>query len=556
MLFNELFVDEDLVRALSDQGITEATPIQEASLEKLLKGHDLIGQSQTGSGKTIAFSIPLIELVDPDDRLPQGIVLCPTRELALQVTEEIRKLLKYKAGIRTVCLYGGEPIQHQISDLRKGAQLLIATPGRLLDHMRRHSIKLSNVQMIVLDEADEMLNMGFKEDIDLILAQLPEIRQTVLYSATMGDDVISIGERFMENPDHVHVGEDQPLTVDTVRQVYFVLKNSEKTAGLERLLRVEEEPRTLVFCNTKKRAAQLAEDLVEDGFGAEALHGDLKQIQRDLVMRRFRQKEFSLLVATDVAARGLDISDIDLVVNYDLPEDEEAYIHRIGRTARAGKSGLAYSFALEKEVPYVKELASFTGAAIEPRRIPSLQDIEEAKRRHLLRDVRQILDSGKEKEGTISPFGRMEKYRSAVEELVKEGYPAEDIACALMTRYLYVPAKTAYAGKRASAISGLAEDDASHQDRLSRAPKRYAKTDEPKIKLYLNVGKRNRMKVRDLLQLFEELAGISRDLMGQIDLLENFSYVQIPSSLAASAIAEIDGKNWKEHRIHLEIAKD
>ena len=536
MTFEQLGIDEDLLQAIQDLGYTEPTPIQLTSIEKLLKGYDLIGQSRTGTGKTAAFGIPLIELIDPDERFLQALVLCPTRELCMQVAEELRKLLKYKAGIRVVPLYGGQPIAHQIGDLKKGAQIVVATPGRMIDHLHRHTLRTEQVQMAVLDEADEMLRMGFQEDSDLLLSQLPTPRQTVLYSATMPEDVVRLASVYMEDPVRIHVGQEDPLTVDSVQQTYFEVRPGQKLEALLRLLRLEEPEKAIIFCNTKKRVSDLTEELKDQKLPAEGLHGDLKQIQRDLTMRRFRNREIKYLVATDVAARGLDISDIDVVFNYDLPENEELYVHRIGRTARAGKNGRAYSFVSGRELTRLEEIASFTGASLNPGHLPTLQDMEEAAKERLMKDVSLVLREYRAAASHYT-FGRLSKYLPDIQALEAEGYTGEEVAAALLTRALY--------------------RESNETDNLTKTPvRKKAAKDEPMIRLYFNIGKKQSVKVKDFIWLLQEKAGISQQLLGRIDLLETFTYLELPASLAQSAIEALDGTSLRGHRLHLEIAKE
>ena len=536
MTFEELGLDEDLLEAVRDLGYENPTPIQEACIGKLLKGFDLIGQSKTGTGKTAAFGIPLTLLIDPDDRRMQALVLCPTRELCMQVAEDLRRLLKYKSGIRVVPVYGGQPIAHQINDLKKGAQIIVGTPGRFIDHVRRHTLRTEQVQMVVLDEADEMFSMGFKDDIDLILAQLPVPRQTVLFSATMPEEVEKLAKQYMEEPSRIHIGEEDSMTVDQVKQYYYELRPGQKTEALLRLLKVEDPKSAIIFCNTKKRVSDLTEELKDQGIQAEGLHGDLKQVQRDLVMRRFRGREIKLLIATDVAARGLDISDVELIVHYDLPEDDELYVHRTGRTARAGKSGKSYVFVSPKELERLSKVASFTGANIEARKIPTLQEIEEARKQRILKDLRLILKENSQNAKELT-FGRIGKYEQEIQTLKSEGYPAEQIAAGLLLLSLYVPSD--------------------QTDELSRTPKRYlAKTDkESMVRLYINLGKQQKIRVKDLTGLLEEKCGITYQMIGRIDLLESFTYMEIPSSLASSVIEEIDGTSLRGHRLHVELAK-
>jgi len=524
--FEELNIDEDILEAVRDLGYETATPIQISCIENLLKGYDLIGQSRTGTGKTAAFAIPMIELVDPDDRRMQGVVLCPTRELCMQNAEEIRKLLKYKPGIRVVSVYGGQPINYQINDMRKGFQIMTATPGRLLDHLRRHTLKLDQVQMVVLDEADEMLDMGFKEDIDLILSQMPEPRQTVLLSATMGEDVKEIAREFMEDPVEIRTTPEDRLTVDEISQEYFEVKAKMKTEALCRLLDLEMPERALIFCNTKKKAAEIAEALKERELPADALHGDLKQAQRDLIMRRFRSGDIKWLVATDVAARGLDIHGIDVVFNYDLPDEMEFYVHRIGRTGRAGKTGRSYTFIVGKEIEKLAQIQSYTGAKVTPRMLPTLQEIEACHKDRLLGEIRQIL------KGTDPSLPSVTKYRAEVEGLMAEGYDAPGIAAALMAKLLYTPSS----------------------DPLSRHPSLIVSDTDEMVRLFFSIGRKQSVRVKDLVGLIAAKCGVPASAVGHIDILETFSYVEVPSSTAAEVIGTLDGETLKGSRLSVQLA--
>ena len=341
--FEDMQLSKEIYQAVLDMGFEEATPIQSQAIPLVKAGKDIIGQSQTGTGKTAAFGIPCLERIDPDDRRLQALILCPTRELAIQVSEEFRKLLKYKDNIRVVPIYGGQPIDRQILALKKGAQVVIGTPGRVMDHMRRRTLKMETVQMMILDEADEMLDMGFREDIETILVKIPEDHQTLLFSATLSPEILDITRRFQRDPEYVKIVRKE-LTVPNIEQYYFDVKEKTKLEALTRIIDVYMPNLAMVFCNTKKRVDDLVELLQGRGYFAEGLHGDLKQAQRDKVMQKFRNGTIEILVATDVAARGIDVDDIDIVFNYDVPQDEEYYVHRIGRTGRAGRSGKGLHF--------------------------------------------------------------------------------------------------------------------------------------------------------------------------------------------------------------------
>ena len=353
MKFEELNIDSRILRAIVDMGFEETSPIQAKAIPAVKEGRDVIGQAQTGTGKTAAFGIPMLEKVDPKDKHVQAVVLCPTRELAIQVADEIRKLAKYMHGVKVLPIYGGQDIVKQIRSLKSGVQIVIGTPGRVMDHMRRKTVKFDHVHMITLDEADEMLNMGFREDIETILKEFPEERQTVLFSATMPQPIMEIARDYQKDAELIKVVRKE-LTVQNIQQYYFEVAPKSKEEVLSRLIDIYNPKLSIVFCNTKKQVDDLTSALKGRGYFAEGLHGDLKQQQRDRVMDNFRKGRVDILVATDVAARGIDVDDVDVVFNYDLPQDEEYYVHRIGRTGRAGREGLAFSFVVGREVYKLK----------------------------------------------------------------------------------------------------------------------------------------------------------------------------------------------------------
>ncbi|HEY8903701.1 MAG TPA: DEAD/DEAH box helicase, partial [Chthoniobacterales bacterium] len=333
--FPELGLSPELLKAIERMGFEEASPIQSLAIPVLLTGRDVIGQSQTGSGKTAAFAIPAIERVDPTVRATQVLVLCPTRELAVQVAEEVAKLASFKRGVRELPIYGGASYDRQIRGLKEGAQIVIGTPGRVIDHLERGTLRLDDIHTVILDEADRMLDMGFRDDIESILEQAPEDRQTVLFSATLPRVIQDLIRRFTNDPENIRI-EPQALTIPNIDQVYYEVDRRSKLEALCRIVDVQDVKCAIIFCATKMMCDQLAEQLAARGYAADKLHGDMTQAMRERVMRRFRDRKIEFLVATDVAARGLDVEDIEVVFNYDLPQDGEDYVHRIGRTGRAG----------------------------------------------------------------------------------------------------------------------------------------------------------------------------------------------------------------------------
>lgn len=373
----EPLLDNRIVRAIREMGFEKLSPIQEQAIPYLLQGEDIIGQAQTGTGKTAAFGIPAIQHINPDVKKLQTIILCPTRELAIQAAEELRKIAKYMHGIKVLPVYGGQDISRQIAGLR-GVQIIVGTPGRVMDHMRRRTIKLDLVNMVVLDEADEMLNMGFREDMELILGQIPGEHQTALFSATMPKPILEITDRFQNDAKLVKVAA-QELTIPLVSQKFYRVKNQDKDAACVRLLEYYQPKLTLIFCNTKKKVDELSDLLKEQGFQAEGLHGDLSQAQRDAVMKRFRNGGTSILIATDVAARGIDVDDVEAVINYDIPQDIEYYVHRIGRTGRAGRKGRSFTFANSREIYKIREIERVCHTTITEKKLPGAAKVLKAK---------------------------------------------------------------------------------------------------------------------------------------------------------------------------------
>ncbi len=373
----EPLLDDRILRAIREMGFQKLSPIQEQAIPYLLEGEDIIGQAQTGTGKTAAFGIPVIQKVNPELRKLQTVILCPTRELAIQASEELRKLAKYMHGIKVLPVYGGQEIGKQISALR-GVQIIVGTPGRVMDHMRRHTIKLEHVNMVVLDEADEMLNMGFREDMELILGQIPNEHQTALFSATMPQPILDITSRFQKDARLVRVAAKE-LTIPLVAQRYYRVRSEYKDAACVRLLQYYQPKLCLIFCNTKKKVDELAEVLKKQGFQAEGLHGDMSQHQRDVAMGRFRNGSTNILIATDVAARGIDVDDVEAVINYDIPQDIEYYVHRIGRTGRAGRKGRSFTFVNHREMYKIREIERVCRTEIEEKKLPGAAKVMRAK---------------------------------------------------------------------------------------------------------------------------------------------------------------------------------
>ena len=421
-LFSELGLSAELLKAIDKLGFEQASPIQAASIPVLLTGKDIVGQSQTGSGKTAAFAIPAIEKTDPALKAVQILILCPTRELAVQVSEEIHKLCLFKRGITALPIYGGQSYERQFWGLKQGAQIVIGTPGRVMDHMRRGTLRLETVKMAILDEADVMLNMGFRDDIETILKAIPKERQTVFFSATISRPIRELIEKYSREPQSVQI-EQKAMTVSTVEQVYYEVDRRYKIDLLTRIIDIHDLKLGIIFCNTKRMVDDLVDHLGAQGYLADRLHGDMSQGMRDRVMNKFRKSGLEFLVATDIAARGIDVDDVQVVFNYDLPYDVEDYVHRIGRTGRAGRSGRAISFVAGRELFQIRNIEHYTNTRITRAKIPTAGEVEEARNNVFLEKLRLTLQGGK-----------YPKQDHLLERLLEEGFSSTDIASACLAQ--------------------------------------------------------------------------------------------------------------------------
>ncbi|MCX7923467.1 MAG: DEAD/DEAH box helicase [Clostridia bacterium] len=520
--FEELELSKEIQKAVTDMGFEEATPIQSQSIPSILKGIDVIGQAQTGTGKTAAFGIPALERINPENRRLQAVVLCPTRELAIQVAEELKKLSKYKRGIQILPVYGGQPIERQIKALRKGVHMIIGTPGRVLDHLKRDTIKMDSVKMAVLDEADEMLDMGFREDIESILENTPESRQTVFFSATMPKPILDLTKKFQKDPQLIKVIHKE-MTVPSIEQYYFEVKEQTKHDILSRLIDMHNFKLSLVFCNTKKRVDELVSNLQTRGYSAEGLHGDMKQSQRDSVMSKFRRGAVEVLVATDVAARGIDVDDVEAVFNYDVPQDEENYVHRIGRTGRAGRAGRAFTFVVGRDIYKIRDIQRYTKTKIKPQKPPSLSDVEEIRTTTFLEKVK----------GTIEE-GHLGKYLNWVERLIEEDYNTLDIAAALLKMSL---------GEENTSKEEVVQEDFGDTGGA-----------EGMVRLFINVGSNQRIQARDIVGSIAGETGIPGKLIGAIDIFDKYTFVEVPREYAKDVLMTMKNNQIKGKKINIEPA--
>src|SRR5664280_204649 len=419
-LFSELGLSPEVLKAVEKMGFEKAAPIQAEAIPVLMSGRDVVGQSQTGSGKTAAFAIPAIEKTDPALKTVQVLILCPTRELAVQVSEEIHKLAFFKRGINCLPIYGGQSYERQFFGLKQGAQIVIGTPGRLMDHMRRGTLRLETIKMVILDEADVMLNMGFREDIETIVKDAPKERQTVFFSATIPRPIRELIEKYSRDPQNVRV-EQKAMTVPTVEQVYYEVDRRYKIELLTRLIDIHDLKLGIIFCNTKRMVDDLVDHLEAQGYMADRLHGDMTQAQRDRVMNKFRKSGLEFLVATDVAARGIDVDDVQVVFNYDLPYDSEDYVHRIGRTGRKGLSGRAISFVSGRELFQIRNIERYANTRIQRGKIPTENEVAEARENVFTDKLKALLTSGE-----------FTKHDRLIESLIEENFSSSDITSALI----------------------------------------------------------------------------------------------------------------------------
>ncbi|MCA6069684.1 MAG: DEAD/DEAH box helicase [Endomicrobium sp.] len=527
--FSELNLSNEIIKAVEDLGFEEATPIQSLSIPKMMEGIDIIGQAQTGTGKTAAFGIPVLEKIDVKNKVVQTIILCPTRELAIQVAEELKLFSKYKKGINIVPVYGGQPIQRQIVALHKGAQIVIGTPGRVIDHLERKTLKLDTASTVVLDEADEMLDMGFRDDIELILKSMPEERQTVFFSATMPKEFLFLTKKYQRHPETIKVVSEK-LTVPLIEQYYFDIREHQKLEALTRCLDMYAPNLSIVFCNTKRRVDEITSSLQARGYAADALHGDMNQSQRDRVMTKFRSGAIELLIATDVAARGIDVDDIDMIFNYDVPKDDEDYVHRIGRTGRAGKTGKAYSFVSGKDIYKLRDIQRYTKANIKRVQVPSLADVENTKATIMLDKIKEVL---KEKD--------LEKYTRMAESLIADETTSLDVAAALLKMMFISEKKEQKADVFASASSSKYSDTGARNSSMAR--------------LFINIGKKDNVRAGDFVGAIAGEAGISGDSVGNIKILDAFSFVEVPRDQADNVISALHSSNIKGKKVSVELAK-
>ena len=517
MKFSELNLSFELNRAIEELGFTEATPVQEQCIPAVMDGRDVIGQSQTGTGKTAAFGLPLLEKLEVlEKRLPQVLIMTPTRELTLQVTAEMRKFAKYKEGIRVVSIYGGDPITTQIRDLKGGADIIVGTPGRIQDHINRRTLKFSSLKALVLDEADEMLKMGFKEEIEEIIKSLPTERQTLLFSATMPKPILDIVNNYQTNPVHIKTKQKE-MTVNTVQQYVYEVNQGDKAKVLVQLMEYYRPESSMIFCNTKKMVDDLSALIASKGYSTAAIHGDMKQEMRTMVMSKFKNKKIEHLVCTDVAARGIDVEGLDMVFNYDVPQETEYYVHRIGRTGRAGKSGISVTLTTPRQRYVISELERLTKASITRQEMPSLNEIQAVRFEHMTHDIMKTLKADIPAE-----------IKALVEKLVDEGLSPIQLSEALLYKVI---------------------GDDIFQEAQKPVEKQRRATKVNTTHIELDVGSRQGIAAAHLVSAIAEASGISGKDIGKIRIQDRFSHVEVPQEFVREIIEALNQNTIKSFKV-------
>jgi len=607
--FSDLPVSEFILRAVEEMGFEYTTPIQAQGIPVVMRGGDFIGQAQTGTGKTAAFGIPAIEAVDVDSKSTQVLVMCPTRELALQVKEQIQKLAKYKRGLNVAAIYGGESYERQFLALKKGSQIVVGTPGRIMDHIDRKTLILSDIKLAILDEADEMLNMGFREDIEKILSFAPEVRQTVLFSATMSSEILSIAKRFQKNPEIVRTLKTEVSNAN-IEQFYFSVRREAKMEVMTRLIDVHNLKLMLVFANTKSKVDEIVSDLQIRGYAAEGLHGDMRQQVRTQVMSKFRAGTTTILVATDVAARGIDVSGVDAVFNYDVPQDLEYYVHRIGRTGRAGKTGKAFMFISARDRGALRGIENYTKAKIEQGTIPTYAELVQTRHQRFVDQVKETLTAGVDA-----------SFDGIIAQLSKEGYSDAQIMAALIKmqvgavksdfsdNQLSDSFRESRGNDRDSRFGGNSRDSrpafgrssrdggsreggsrdggrredgygnregrsessnsfGGNRDGVQRERRfepRERRSESPTggrgsgnadmVRLFLSLGRKDNVAPNHIVGAITSETSIAGRAIGQIDIYDKFSFVEIPQADVKRVLDGMQGKTINARQVSMEVAK-
>lgn len=543
MRFSDLNLSKEVLQAIDDMGFESPSEVQEGTIPLILEGRDVLAQAQTGTGKTASFGIPMIERIQDDCDGMQGLVLVPTRELARQVSDELKKLAKYKKFISIVPIYGGADMGKQLRDLKKGADIVVGTPGRVMDHMKRKTIVLDDLKFLTLDEADEMFDMGFRDDMKTIIEKTNPDRQTLFFSATFDNDIKEFSRLYQVNPAKVII-EKKELTAEKIEQFYLELNRNMKTEILNRLILIHKPKKSIIFCNTKRMVEALELEIAQRGYKVDSLHGDMRQSSRDNVMKKFRNGTIDVLIATDVAARGLDVSDIDLVFNYDLPQQAEYYVHRIGRTARAGKKGASFTFVTSRDFPKFKEIEKYANIKMEKMKLPTKSDVEKESLNNLFDKVNKNIIRAEDQEN----------YTEVLNKLLAEGHSLYDISASLLKMVKESTNKTKIKDlDRVDYGKSFEISKGSDSSKRKSKDKGMKKIKGPKI--FINKGKRDGLDSRDIIKLLGKHTDLAPSDIGRINIMPNFSFVEIPKKMIEDAIRDIDGKSLKGKSIKAEYSE-
>lgn len=544
MSFDNLGVREDLLRAITDLGFENPMPVQEKVIPILLNGdHDVVALAQTGTGKTAAFGLPVIQRIDTDRNVPQALILAPTRELCLQISSDLTDFSKYTSGLVVLPVYGGSSIQSQISALKKGVQIIVATPGRLIDLIKRGVVKLNDVHTVVLDEADEMLNMGFIESIEDILRHVPEQRKMLLFSATMPAEVARIAKRFMTNPEEVVIGTRNQGAAN-VRHIYYMVNARDKYLALKRVADDNPNIYAIVFCRTRRDTQEVADSLIHDGYNADALHGDLSQQQRDIVMKKFRDRVISILVATDVAARGLDVDDLTHVINFGLPEDTAVYTHRSGRTGRAGKTGTSVAIIHSREKGRLREIERIIGKKFEHRQVPTPEHIIEKQLYNLADRIEKVKVDDAEIDKYVTGVSRKLSWLSQ-EDLLKRVLSLEFNR--LLDYYKDAPNIDFIDEKPTKKKKERQVPTEKEKDRRT--------AERGMERIYVNAGKREGFFAGNLIDTLNKSIQGKRVDVGRIDLMPGYSLFDVKKADARRVVDSLRGAEFMGKRLYAEIAE-
>lgn len=510
--FKDLALSPAILKAIEEIGYVKPSPIQAEAIPVVLSGKDIIGQAQTGTGKTAAFMLPILEKIDHKSRHVQALVLCPTRELAVQVHEESKKFARNMRDVHILSIYGGQSYDPQIRALKKGVQIVVGTPGRVMDHMRRGTLKLDNLKMLVLDEADEMLNMGFKDDIEEILEKTPESRQTVMFSATMAREIMNIAKTYQKSPEIVKVVSEE-LSNKKIDQYFVEVRRQDRVHAMIRCIDMMGLTSSIVFTNTKREVDELVSKLQEEGYVTEGLHGDLKQAQRDRVMNSFRRKNVNILVATDIAARGIDVSNVEAVFNYDIPLNEENYVHRIGRTGRAGMTGLSITFVFGKDMFRIRRIEEYTKTKMSKMPIPTVEQIQEKRSNHVIEAVISNLE-GQD----------FTKENELIAAILEKGYSLEQVAAGLLRMNI---------GQSTKDYAPIQEVSANTKSKGMR---------KNEVRLFVNVGSKQKVKAKDFVGMLTKKSDIPARAIGDIDVYKKFSFINVDKAHANAIIRKLNSK--------------